>query len=175
MAKLSAKEIKEHTKTVQELIDKQKRENKLQHFVALKPEEIEAKLKRVNSPFFMSGGWSDGTVGGTIFHSVIIYNPDPYSASDLYVHCWVGSGNIDPTVGTFLSNVDARFPRLTEPRPPIYGVTLAPGANVTLQFSFKVPTTVEKTRYLGNSCLMRLNYLDAGMYLDRFVFPFNVT
>jgi hypothetical protein len=173
MPKLTAKEISEQTKKIQEAIAKHKRENKGEHFTSLKPEEIEAKLKRVNSPMIVSQGWSNTTPGGTFNYSVGIQNPDPASASDLYVHVWVGSGNVDPVVGTFLINVDARFPRLAQP--PAFGLTLAPGANSTLNFSIKVPTTIEKTVYLGNSCLMQLNYHDVGKYLDRGSFPFNVT
>jgi hypothetical protein len=94
------------------------------------PEEIEKKLKRVNSPMIVSQGWSGTTPGGTFNYSLGIFNPDPTQASNLFAHVWVGSGNIDPTVGTFLLNVDTRFPRLTEP--PVFGLTLAPGASATL-------------------------------------------
>jgi hypothetical protein len=84
-----------------------------------------------------------------------------------------GSGNVDPVTGTFLLNVDTRFPRLTQ---PIFdGLTLASGASGTLSFALKVPATVEKTNYLGNSCLMRFNWHDIGTYLDRGVFVFGVT
>lgn len=173
MAKLTAAQIKEQTKKIQEAIEKHKRENKEEHFASIKPEEIEAKLKRVNSPIITSEGWSNSTPGGTFNYIVGLHNPDPVSAGDLYVHVWVGSGNVDPTVGTFLINVDPRFPRLMQP--PFFGLTLAPSANATLNFSIKVPATVEKTVYLGNSCLMQLSYIDVGKYLDRGSFPFQVT
>jgi hypothetical protein len=171
--KLTPAQIKEQTKKIQEAIDKHKREHRDEHFTSLTPEEIERKLKRVNSPMIVSQGWGSTTPGGTFNYSVGIQNPDPTSASNLYVHVWVGSGNVDPTVGTFLFNVDTRFPRLTQPA--FFGLSLASGANATLSFSIKVPTTVEKTNYLGNSFLMRLNYHDVGQYLDRGVFPFAVT
>ena len=61
-----------------------------------------------------------------------------------------GSGNVDPVTGTFLSNVDERFPRLTQPA--FDGLSLAPGASATLSFSIKVPASAEKTNYLANSC-----------------------
>jgi len=173
MAKLTAKEIKEQTKKIEDAIAKHKRESKGEHFTSLKPEEIKAKLKRVNSPIITSQGWSNTTPGGTFNYGVGLHNPDPVSAGNLYVHVWVGSGNVDPTVGTFLINVDPRFPRLAQP--PFFGLTLAPGAFATLNFSIKVPTTVEKTVYLGNSCLMQLSSHDVGKYLDRGSFPFNVT
>jgi hypothetical protein len=71
----------------------------------------------------------------------------------LFAHVWVGSGNVDPTVGTFLLNVDTRFPRLTEPA--FTGLALAAGEMAMLNFTIKVPSTVEKkTNYIGNSCLM---------------------
>ena len=78
------------------------------------------------------------TPGGTFNYSLGIFNPDPTQTSNLFAHVWVGSGNIDPTVGPFLSNVDAPFPRLTQ---PVFGLTLAPGASATLNFTIKVPST----------------------------------
>jgi hypothetical protein len=39
----------------------------------------------------------------------------PYQASNLYVHVWVGSGIADPSGDKFLPEVDTRFPRLTTP------------------------------------------------------------
>jgi hypothetical protein len=94
-----------------------------------------------------------------------VYNPDPIQAIWLFAHVWVGSGNVDRTVGTFLLNVDARFPRLTEP--VFDGLTLAAGAFAILNFTIKVPSTVEDTNYLGNCCLMQFNWHDIGRYLDR--------
>ena len=173
MAKLTAARIKQQKEKIQAIIEKHKRENKEEHFTSLTPEQIEEKLKRVNSPAIVSQGWSSTTVGGTFNYTVGLYNPDATNASDLYVHVWVGSANVDPTTGTFLLNVDTRFPRLTQPPP--FGVSLAAaGGNTSLTFAIKVPTTVEKTNYLGNSCLMRLNYHDIGQYLDRGSFPFTV-
>ena len=39
----------------------------------------------------------------------------------------------------------------------------------------KVPASVEKTNYLGCSCLMQFNWHDVGKYLDRAVFVFTVS
>ena len=151
----------------------QKREYKSEHFTAVTPEEIEKKLKRARSPMIVSQGWGSTTPGGTVNYSLGIYNPDPTQAVWLFAHVWVGSGNVDPTVGTFLLNVDARFPRLTQPT--FAGLTLAPGASATLSFALKVPSTIEKTNYLGNSCLMQFNWHDIGKYLDRGIFVFAVS
>ncbi len=166
-------QVKEQIQKIQLVIEKQKRENKEEHFTAITPEEIEKKLQRVNSPMIVSQGWGSTTPGGTVNYSVGIYNPDPTTAVWLFVHVWIGSGNVDPTTGTFLLNVDTRFPRLTQPAPT--GLTLAAGASATLNFALHVPSTVEKTNYLGNSCLMQVNWHDIGKYLDRGVFVFAVT
>jgi hypothetical protein len=171
--KFTTAQIKDHTQRIQKAIEKFKRENKYEQFTALTPEEIEKKMKRVNSPMIVSQGWNGTTPGGTCNYSVGIYNPDPTQAIWLFAHVWVGSGNVDPNVGTFLLNVDSRFPRLTQPPPT--GLSLAPGASATLTFALKVPSTVEKTGYIGNSCLMQVNWHDVGTYLDRGVFVFAVS
>lgn len=171
--KLTPAQIKAQTQKIREAIEQHRRANREEHFTSLTPEAIERKLKRVKSPMIVSQGWGNTTPGGTFGYSVGIHNPDPTSAANLYVHVWVGSGNADPGVGTFLLNVDPRFARLTQPGP--FGLTLASGANATLSFSITVPTTIERSNYLGNSFLMQLNYHDVGLYLDRGVFPFAVT
>jgi hypothetical protein len=173
MPKLTAAQIKEQTKKVKDAIAKHKRGNTEENFSALSDEEIVEKLKRVKSPMITSQGWSNTTPGGTFNYSVGLLNPDPTAATGLYVHVWVGSGNVDPIVGTFLLNVDPRFPRLTQPGP--FGVSLpASGGSTTLNFSIQVPASVEKSSYLGNSCLMKVNMNDVGQYLDRSCFPFVV-
>ena len=171
--KWTAVEIKERIKSIQKVIEMQKREYKSEHFTAVTPEEIEKKLKRVMSPMIVSQGWNSTTPGGTVNYNLGIYNPDATEAIWLFVHVWVGSSNIDPTVGTFLLNIDTRFPRLTQPT--FAGLTLAPGASATLSFALKVPSMVEKTNYLGNSCLMKFNWHDIGTYLDRGIFVFAVS
>lgn len=171
-SRFTAAQIQTHIQNIQKAVEKQRREGRSEHFTAVTPEEIATKLKRVNSPIIVSQGWSSTTPGGSFVYALGLFNPDPTQTVWLFAHVWVGSGNVDPVVGTFLSNVDARFPRLTEPK--FAGLTLAPGA-ATLTFTIKVPATVEKTNYLGNSCLMRFNWHDVGTYLDRGVFVFAVT
>jgi hypothetical protein len=171
--KFTSAQIKNHIKKIQEAIEKQKRENKSEHFMSITPKEIERKLKRVNSPMIVFEGWGPASPGGTVNYSLGIYNPDATQADSLFAHVWVGSGNVDPTIGTFLLNVDTRFPRLTQPAP--FGLTLASGASATLNFTLKVPTAVESTNYIGESCLMRGGWFDTGQYLDRALFVFEVT
>jgi hypothetical protein len=170
--KWTAAQVKEHIRNIGKAIEKHKNENKGEHFTSVTPEEIERKLKRVNSPMIVSQAWGDTTPGGTLGYGFGIYNPDATVAGSLYAHVWVGSGNIDPTVGTYLLNVDTRFPRLTQPK--AFALTLDPGAWSTLHFDIKVPSSVEKTNYIGNSCLMQFDWHDVGTYLDRSVFVFEV-
>jgi hypothetical protein len=168
---LTEVQIKEHTQRIEKAVEKNKAENTGEYFTSVTPDEIKRKLKRVNSPMIVSQGWGSVAPGGTVNYNLGIYNPDPTQVIWLFAHVWVGSGNVDPTVGTFLLNVDTRFPRLTQ---PTSGLTLAAGASATLSFALKIPTTVEKTNYLGNSCLMRFNWHDVGAYLDRGIFVFGV-
>lgn len=169
-------QIEEQIQRIQKVIEEQKRlvkEN--ENFIAVTPEDIRRKLKRTNSPMIMSlwGNWLTPTVrGATFYMNVSIYNPDPNEAKHLFAHVWVGSGNIDPTVGTFLLNVDTRFPRLTQPA--FEGLKLNAYAWTYLGFLIDVPSTVQTTNYLGNCCLMQLNWIDVGTYLDRGIFVFTV-
>ena len=170
-------QIKEHTQRIQEVLEQQKRlMKKGENFTAVTPQDIARKLKRQNSPMIVwqSWGWvGPSAPGGTVGYNVGIYNPDPTDAVWLFAHVWIGSGNVDPAVGTFLSNVDTRFPRITQPE--FAGLTLAGGATTSLSFALKVPATVQRTNYLGNCCLMQLNWHDVGTYLDRGVFVFTVS
>jgi hypothetical protein len=172
--KFTAAQIKEQIKRIQSEIEKQKKIAKKDSiFIAPTPEEIEEKLKRVNSPIFYFANWiATVGLGGTFQYRVGIFNPDPTPVSWLYVHVWFGSGNIDRNIGTFLLNVDTRFPRLTEP--DALGFTLAPSTAIQVTFNITIPTTVEKTMYIGNSCLMKLDMLDIGTYYDRGSFGITV-
>lgn len=173
--KWTPKQINEHIQNIAKAVEQHRRDKKGDFFTYATPEEIERKLKRVNSPMIVSqvGSWTGATPpGGTFNYSVGIYNPDATQAIWLFAHVWIGSGNVDPTVGTFLLNVDSRFPRLTLPR--FAGLSIAPSAFATLTFSLTVPAAVERTNYLGNTCLMRFNWHDVGTYLDRSVFVFEV-
>ncbi len=158
--KWTRKQIKEHVQKIQEAIEKQRREFKGDHFMALTPEEIEQKLKHANSPIITSAGESNTTVGGTVNISCGIYNPDPVAYS-ICLHLWIGSGAADPVIGSFLMNVDTRFPRLTQQ------TTIPAGGHTGINFSLKIPTTIEKSNYIANYCLMYVNPFDVGKYFDR--------
>jgi hypothetical protein len=176
-AKWTKAQIKEQTKRILEVVEEHKRlVKKGEGFTAVTPEDIERKLTRVNSPMIVSqsGSWTTSTPpGGTFTYNLGLFNPDPTQAIWLFAHVWVGSGNVDPVTGTFLLNVDARFPRLT--LPGFAGLTLPASGQTVLKFTMKVPSTVEKTNYLGNSCLLQVNWHDLGQYLDRGVFVFAVS
>lgn len=170
--KFTEAQIKEHIQRIKKIVEKNRKEYTGEHFTSVTSDEIKRKLNRVNSPMIVSQGWSSASPGGTFDYFLGIYNPDPTQATRLFAHVWVGSGNIDPTVGTFLQNVDTRFPRLTQPTFP--GLSLPAGDRATFIFPVVVPATIEKTNYLGNSCLMRSNAFTVGTYLDRCVFVFRV-
>jgi hypothetical protein len=76
-------------------------------------------------------------------------------------------------LGTFLLNVDERFPRLTEPE--LSGATIQPSSLSQISFALKVPTGVQKTNYLLNVCLMQFVFHGVGIFLDRGGVPFKVT
>jgi len=179
MAKFTAAKIKEQIKKIQQATEKEKsryRDQNLQNFIELTPEDIERKLKRMKSPLIYYAFLPQPVPpGGTVHYEIGIWNPDPIQAWFLFVHVWVGSGFVDPVVGTFLLNVDTRFPRLTEPAFP--GAILSPSASIVLKFDLKVPNGVQKTNYLGSACLMHAKggFLDVGTYLDRAAWPFTVT
>ena len=171
--KWSEAQIKAHIQKIQKVIQEGKRENKGEHFIGITSEQIWDKLKRMNSPMIVYQSWNSTRAGEGVNLSVGDYNPDPTEAIWLFAHVWVGSGNIDPTLGMFLANVDTRFPRLTEPAFP--GLTLAAGASATLTYDLLVQSTIQISNYLGNTCLMQSNWFDVGLYLDRAVFVFGIT
>ncbi len=171
--KWSSKEVVAHIEKIEKIVAKQRKENKLENFTAVPTEELEKKFLRVNSPMIVSQGWNHTNQGGTVTYNLGVYNPDPTNTIWTFAHVWVGSGNVVSDVGAFLNNVDTRFPRLTEPG--FSGLSLAPGASATLSFSLQVPTSVEETNYIGNSCLMKFNWHDVGTYYDRGVFVFKVS
>lgn len=136
-------------------------------------------------PFLGGCGWSlSAAPGGVVLGRVSVEFPRPEMVpvpSNVYVHVWVGSGNVDPTLGTFLLNVDDRFPRLTQPRVP----GLQPGTSQVpelpvfpdrslLAFELAVPPDVEPSVYLGNICLMRRAPFGVGDVLGRASFAFRV-
>ena len=177
--KFTAAEVKEHIKNIQTEIEKQKKALKKDRiFVAITPEQTEEKLKRVNSPMITTIEWNNTRQGGIVNVEVTVYNPDPTTSYRLFLHAWVGSGNIDPNVGTFLLNADARFPRFTIGAPS--GFSVAPRVMRTLEIPYRLPVDlmpfgIDTMGFLGNICLMHVHGLDVGTYLDRGAFPFRLT
>ena len=175
MAKPTPARLREHTKAFIVASDRVKADSDARghHFTALSQPTVAKRLADPETPFLGMIAWSKQTPpGARVDLSVFVFNSDTNPTPDIYIHVWVGSGNIDQNIGTFLLNVDPRFPRLTEPA--FDGLTIASNASATLSFALKVPNTVEKTNYLGNSCLIGVNWHDVGRYLDRGVFVFAV-
>jgi hypothetical protein len=176
MAKFTAAKIKEQIKKIQQALEKEKSRYRDQNLtvIEVKPEDIERKLRRMKSPFIIAQSFNASTpAGGTMPYDVAVWNPDPTEAFFVFAHAWVGSGNVDPVLGTFLLNVDTRFPRLTEPEP--FGATIEPSSLFHIIFALKVPTGVQKTSYLLNVCLIQFGFFDVGGFLDRGGVPFKVT
>lgn len=167
--------VSEHVKRIQEFVKNQEIAAKKEKWNYTTPseEELSRKLTRVHSPMIVFQGWSGNTSpGGSISYNVGIYNPDPIAQASLYAHVFIGPANMTPDVGAALQTFDPRFPRLT--MPAFFGLTLKPGGSETLHFTVAVPSSVEKSNYLGNTFLFRAEYHDVGQYLDRSVFPFEV-
>jgi hypothetical protein len=154
-------------------------------FAALSLDEAKQRLSDSADPFFGGFGWSlSAPPGGVITGRISVNFPQPDAIpaeSNIYVHVWVGSGNVDPDVGRSLLNVDPRFPRLSEPKVPGLqpGVSQVPeipvfGDRSLLAFQLRVPFDVEPSVYLGNMCLMRRSSFSVGEVLGRASFAFRV-
>jgi hypothetical protein len=172
--KLTLAEVAKHLENIQAAVEEHRREEEFEHFQSIAPEDLEAKLKRANSPMIISQGWSSTTPGGSVNYSVQIYNPDPVTAFALYVHIFVGLGNVVSDAGLFLLNVDERFPQLTEPA--AFGLTIASGASANVSFTINVPGTIDKSKYVGNTAVLQFSpFNDIGAYIDRSVWVFTVS
>ncbi len=168
-----------------ELVELMERESKEslandENFSALPAQEIERNLKESEDPFLSGFGWKKGAPpGGRLGLRLFIYNSPTAPTERLFVHVWVGSGNIEPSLDSFLANVDTRFPRLTRPEYPGLGegdphfAPLRPGIR-RLDFELTLPSPLEESIYMGNICLMQLESHGVGRYLGRGVFPFAV-
>jgi hypothetical protein len=163
------------------LIEKEKGESRgrSENFAATPQDKIERALRDTDVPMLSGYGWTKRAApGGRIDLMLFIANAD---APNVFVHVWVGSGNIDPVVGTFLLNVDPRFPRLTRPEHPgladfagdPHPFPMQPGTK-RLNFSLAIPSPIEESVYLGNICLMQCAGHGIGREVGRAVFPFAV-
>jgi hypothetical protein len=182
MPKMTAAQLRAQTTAILASIERQKAasQRSKEQFAAIAPADLEKKVSAKQAPSLGMFSWPIVTPpGGQVALAVFVLNPESNPAPNIYVHVWVGSGNIDPTVGTFLLNVDTRFPRLTRPENPglvngdPHPFPLSPGLK-RLNFSFAVPPDIEESVYLGNICVMQLNGHGVGKYLDRGVFQFAV-
>lgn len=177
--KFTRAQIKRQVENIQDAIEKLKREGPDRgedQFRWLTAEEIENKLKRVNSPFLGGQAYTGWTSpGGSISYTLTIVNPDPTPVDYLFAQVWVGWGNFDPTIGTFLLSADTRFPRAMQPA-SFSGLQMpaGPATVAALSFDLSVPTGIEPMHYMAQTCLFRAGWLDVGQYLDRAMFVFAV-
>lgn len=132
----------------------------------------------LSKPMVIWQAWTPtAAIGGTVACRVGFANPTSKQRPWLFAHVFVGPANIAVDlaprgVGEALMSADLRFPRLTLPQFP--GLVLDAGHIDTLSFSFKVPTNSERTNYLGNCFFFQSTWHDAGTYLDRSLFVFEV-
>jgi hypothetical protein len=105
----------------------------------------------------------------------VTLDPNAYDTNraNLIISNLSGSSTVSVNLGSFLNNVDSRFPRLTEP--PVAGLFLGAGTSASLTYSLKVPATIEKSNYLGNASLMQVNWFGVGLNLGRAAFVFTVS
>lgn len=171
---LTDEEKNQHIKKTVEEIEKQKKNvKKGDNFTAPTEEQLRKKFERIDSPYIYFQSWSGAAPGGTVNYTIGVTNPDPTQAIWIFAHVFVGSGNVVSSTGEFLLNVDARFPRLTQP--DFAGLTLASGAWATLTFSIQIPSSIDHpANYIGNTALFQLNWHDVGTFLDRSVFVIKV-
>jgi hypothetical protein len=147
--------------------------------------EARARLDASTDPFFGGFGWTLSALPGEVVTGrVSVEFPSPAavpSESNVYVHVWIGPGSVDPIIGSFLSNVDPRFSRLSQPKVPglqpgftqVPEFPIAPDRSL-LNFDLRVPLDAEPTVYLGNMCLLRLSPFSVGDVLGRGSFAFRV-
>lgn len=167
-----ARMVEQILKLIEEAKERSKERGE-DNFQALTECEIMEKLNSVNTPFLYYQAWSSATSpGGSINYNTGVYNPDPVNRIWMYAHAFVGPANMVTDTGIALLNVDARFPRLTQPSFP--GLTLAPGGSSTLSFTLNVPGSIEPSNYLGNTFLFHGEYHGIGTYYARGFWPFRV-
>jgi hypothetical protein len=153
--------------------ERKAREKKGWVFVGLSQEGFEKKLKRVESPFITWANWcGTATLSGTLPYNVGVHNPDPVTWMFLAISVSVGNRNAIASHDQFMTTFDARFPTYAKPSP--VGFSLPPNASTSQSFGIKIPAGIEKTGYIGNACLLQLDFFDVGKYLDRGAFFFEV-
>lgn len=139
-------------------------------------DRVADRVNTTGDPYLSGFGWSlSAPPGGIVMGRVSVGFPCPEAIppeSSLYVHVWIGT---EP------SGVDARFPRLTEPKVPglLPGTTQVPQFPIPpdmalLDFRLQVPFDVEPSVYSGNVALLRRLPFSAGEVLDRTCFAFRV-
>ena len=143
-------------------------------FVPISARELEVSLTTQLLTILWQGGPGAPLPEGSSFtYTIGLHNPGLATVGYVFAHTWAGFGHPDPNIGTFLLNVDRRFPTLTEPQ-TVQGLTLAPNETKALNFLVKLPTGVESTLYTLNTCVMRAHWTGVGDFIARAAFPFMV-
>jgi hypothetical protein len=175
LAELSERQAS-HARDVVEAIAKRRLEARQRgmNFAAASADKILERMKAGRTPFLYGAAWNYRTpAAGTLSVAVGVDNPDPVQQSFLYVHLFVGPGNLAPDAVDGISLVDQRFPRATEPE--FAGLFMSPFSETTLGFELPLSGRLEETHYFGNLFLIQQNpFALPGQVLDRVSFVFKV-
>ena len=144
------------------------------NFTAVNEEQLIRKLLRANSPMIIFQAWlGAASPGGSISYQFGVHNPDPTDSLWLYGYAFVGPANFVHDIGQAVAGRDRRYAELTTPGFP--GQQLPAGATAILQLTLPIPSAIEATTYQGNTVLFRADWHDAGTYLDRGLWTFDIT
>ena len=140
-------------------------------FACLSEENLVKKIRgdSSKSPYFYMQGWSGGMPGYSTDFFIYIANPDPIDHDSMFVSIFFGAGNFVDDIGMALAGRDTQWPFLTTAR-----FSLAAGAIIEKTFTYKVPTGIPPSTYIGNAVVWKGQYLDKGFYFDRTLFDVQV-
>lgn len=147
-----------------------------QHFTL--PHDADRRIGPRNQPMIVWQAWNPTTSPGrSLVCNVGVANPAAQGDVGLFVHLFVGTGNIvaaEPasSPGVIRPGIDVRFPQLSVPRYP--GISVPAGETRSLTFGLAVPEDVEPSNYIANFLLFRAVWHDPGQSLDRSLFVFEV-
>ena len=136
-------------------------------------EELEKKLRgeTSNSPMINGMSWTSTVpLGGTSNYTVYLANPDPASYYPCFVSVLFGPCNFFDSPADMVISRDTRFPQMNSAP-----LQLAAGANGQASFAIPIPSTVQRSTYLGNAIVWRGDFHDKGTYFDRGLIYVTVT
>ncbi|MDQ3679178.1 MAG: hypothetical protein M3378_01270 [Actinomycetota bacterium] len=147
-----------------------------QHFTL--PTDAAQRIGPRSQPLIVWQAWNPTTSPGrSLVCNVGVANPSANGHEGLFVHLFVGTGNIvavEPasSPGVVTPGIDVRFPQLSLPRYP--GISFEAGQTRSLSIGLVVPKAMEPSNYIANLLLFQAVWHDPGRSLDRSLFVFEV-